>query len=150
MQATATSSKAQNYGAHLGTNKAIIWYLKWMDLLKKKSICWISHHPLQNLTLLSMPWLNRLNANDAPESHHLRQVKEAPEPRPSLFQSRGKKWPVRHWSRMCLSVPAFTGDKYQTHLWFFPTAGKALPKSTLSCCKWVWRLYVYIYLKMKF
>lgn len=109
MQAAATSSKAQSSGAHLGTNKAIIWYLKWTDLLKKKSICWTSHHPLWSLTLLSTPWLNRLNAKGAPESYHLRQVKEAPEPQLSLFQSRGEKWPVRHWSRMCLSVPTITG-----------------------------------------
>lgn len=84
MQTTAISRKAQNYGAHLGTNKVVIWYLKWTDLLKKKSICGISRHPLWNLTPLSMPWLNRLNAKDVPESHHLRQV--------SRLLSRGPHW----------------------------------------------------------
>lgn len=41
-------------------------------------------------------------------------------------------------------------DKYQIPCDFSYCWQEALPKSTLSCFKWVWRLYVYIYLKMKF
>lgn len=60
-----------------------------MDLLKKKSICWTSHHPLE-FDSSEHTLAEQANAKGALESYHLRQVKEAPERGSHCFKAGEK------------------------------------------------------------